>query len=561
MAKKNAPRTTIVVGPPAQPSLPVPANKATSNVGYVRREVCNRMPSWLLIRDCIAGELAIKGLVDMNEGFNIVHAQSLGDPLTYNGGGKLPYNLSRAMRYLPQPNPGDLSNENSARYLAYLTRAIFYEVTGRTLGAMVGEVFHRAPETNIPDQLQPMVLDADTAGMSLDEVAYAACRKTLAYGRSGLLVDYPALDRATSKAEAESGDVKPFFRLYEPWNIINWRTEQVRSKTYYTLVVLREYEEIDTDEFVVNILTNYRVLKLVNGVYQVTMYRSNGGGGFTVTTMVPKDAKGKPFTEINFKFIGSENNNVLPDAAPLYSLASVNIGHYRNSADYEESCFIVGQPTPVLIGVTQQWVTEVWKGGVELGSRAAISLPAGGNAILLQATENTMPHEAMLMKEDQMVSLGAKLVQPAAAPGGKSATGSLIEDSSEKSTLANVANNVSAAITWGLKIAAAFVGIDPTEITYDLNDEFDISTMSPDDQNALIKLYQTHLLTFEETRSALKKSGKATSTAPAADVLTQVVKEGKQMMDAGLVEDPNAVNVPAPKAKSGAGGPQPGSQT
>jgi hypothetical protein len=62
----------------------------------------------------------------------------------------------------------------------------------------------------------------------------------------------------------------------------------------------------------------------------------------------PKRGDGEAWNYIPFTFVGSVNNDETPDLPPLYDLAVLNVAHYRNSADYEESCYMVGQPTPYL---------------------------------------------------------------------------------------------------------------------------------------------------------------------------------------------------------------------
>src|SRR3546814_14860468 len=74
---------------------------------------------------------------------------------------------------------------------------------------------------------------------------------------------------------------------------------------------------------------------------------------------------------------------------------------------------MVGQPTAWFSGLTKDWVEDVFRGRVFLGSRAAIPLPTGGQAGLLQVNPNSMPKEAMDQKERQMVALGAKLITQA----------------------------------------------------------------------------------------------------------------------------------------------------
>jgi hypothetical protein len=271
-------------------------------------------------------------------------------------------------------------------------------------------------------------------------------------------------------------------------------------------------------------------------------------------TFEPKDASGNNLTEIPFHFVGSENNDIAPNRPPLYDLASMNIGHYRNSADYEESCFITGQPTPVLSGLSEDWVHNVLKDVVTFGSRASIALPVGAKAELLQAKENSMPIEAMKMKELQMVALGAKLVQLQRT--SRTATQQIIETTSESSTLANISVNVSHAMQWALGIAQKYVTKGTSAIKYALNKDFDLTSMTADDQNAIIKQWQSAAIAFPEMREALRKAGIATMEDAAAKTAIEAD------IKSGLIPDPAMVagsmnKVPDSKAPSDAGGPQP----
>lgn len=540
--------------------------KPTIKVDHQRDELNLLMPAYALIRDAIIGEMAIKGVIDADTGYV---ANASFNAASYNGAGDGQYNLGRARKYLPMPNPNDQSSDNQARYRAYLLRAVFYEVTGRTLEAMCGQIFLRDPVMNIPDQLKMLVDNADGAGLGLDETAYRACRITLPFGRSGILVDYPVTGGTVTKKQMQSGEIQPTITVYQPWDIINWRTEKRGAKTVLTLVVLREYEEaVSADGFASSMETVYRTLTLTeDNIHQVQIYRKDGS---TYTPdddpIVPTDSKGKPLTEIPFKFIGAENNDIAPNRPPMYGLASINIAHYRNSADYEEACFIAGQPTLILTGLTEDWVESVFKNEkVELGSRAAVSLPVGADAKLIQAGENGMPREAMEHKESQMVALGAKLVQ--VQKSQRSATQQIIETTSESSTLSNVSQNVSEAIMWALGIAALFVGASIDKMSYELNKDFDLTSMTADDQNAIIKQWQSGAILFKEMRKSLKRAGTATDTRDDALVLKDILAEQKEKLDAGLVPDLNPPvptvtgggpgAVPAGKGSSDAGGPQP----
>lgn len=449
-----------------------PTTGSTSAVQQKRRELRDCETDYRLINDCVAGQRAVK---------------------------------KRGTVYLPAPNPDDESDENVARYDAYRTRAVFYSVTQRTLSGLVGEVFARDPVEEVPTSLDVVSEDADGSGLTLTQLAKRACRYTLSAGRAGVLADYPAVEDGVTKADVESGDVQPTLTIYDALSVINWRTKKHKAKTYLTLIVLEEKYDDEDDGFSVTKKVQYRVLRLVEGVYTVEVWRD---GAVHIEQTVPQDAAGKPFNEIPFTFIGSENNDAEIDVPPMLSLADINVAHYRNSADYEEGVYMTGQPTPVFAGLTEDWVKNVMDGQVRLGSRGGVMLPQGGSADLLQMEANTAASEAMDKKERQMVALGAKLVEQKEVQ--RTATEANIENNGETSVLADVAKNVSAAIKFGLEMCARFSGDEGAEIVYELNTDFSIARMTAPERAQLISEWQSGAISFSEMRAGMRKSGVAT---------------------------------------------------
>lgn len=459
------------------------------NVSFIRPELAKLLPLYYLIRDAISGEPTIK---------------------------------EARTKYLPMPNADDTSKENKARYNAYLKRAVFYNVARRTLYGLVGQVFMREPVVKVPAFLNPLIANATGSGINLTQLAKKAVSLNLAYSRLGLLVDYPTTEGegGTSIADLEAGRIRPTLYVYSPTEIINWRTIDRGAEEVLSLVVLFETWCAADDGFEMKTSGQFRVLRLdEQGYYVHEIWRepqptkADGSsipkGNFQQHLVLrPTDKDGNRLTEIPFMFIGSENNDVNPDNPNFYDLASLNMAHYRNSADYEESCFIVGQPTPVLTGLTEEWVANVLKGTVAFGSRGGIPLPAGADAKLLQAEPNTMLKEAMDTKERQMVALGARLVEQKEVQ--RTATEAELEAASEGSTLASATKNVSAAFEWALKWAARWVGQDENAVEFELNTDFDIARMSPEERRAVIEEWQKGAITFEEMRTSLRKAGIAT---------------------------------------------------
>jgi hypothetical protein len=447
-------------------------------VSYKRKELVEAEKRYSVIRDCLAGEITIK---------------------------------ARGTQYLPVPNADEVDSA-SARYIAYRLRATFYGVTKRTLDGLCGQIFVREPVIELEPQLQFLIDDVDGAGVSLVQQAKEAVQLVLAYGRCGLLCDYPAVDGAATKAQIDSGEVRPTIALYAPWHILNWRTRRRGAKTLLCLVVLEECYLEDTDAFESKEVKRWRVLRLVNNgatdMYVVELWEGTASAAAPISRAIPLDYTGNPFTEIPFLFAGAVNNDDKIDDAPMYDIASLNIAHYRNSADYEESAFMVGQPTPVLSGLSEDWVKNVLKGKVHLGSRGAITLPPNASAELLQASPNTLPFEAMQHKEKQMVALGARLVEQRSVV--RTASEANIDQASESSVLASTAKNVATAITHALKVAASFIGASTDKLSFSLNTDFDIATMSSEDRRQLIDEWQAGAVSWGEVRTNLRKSGIAT---------------------------------------------------
>jgi hypothetical protein len=434
---------------------------------------------WEQIKDCIKGEKAIK------------------DALT---------------KYLPKPNPEDSSGENASRYRAYVQRAVFHNVTGRTVENMVGQSFAIDPVFTGPDEMKPLIEDLDGAGVSAIQQSKKALGLVVAYSRAGLLVDYPKTGGTVSIKDAEENGIRPKVLLFEPWRIVNWRTTLQGAKSKLSLVVLSEEYIKEDDGFEAILETQYRVLRLVEGVYTVEIWRNEGGTGFAPVPAegaTPTDGLGKTLQEIPFVFVGAEANDSELEKPLLEDISNLNLAHYRNSADYEESVYMVGQPTPYLAGLSQAWVDDVLKGKIMLGSRACIPLPEGGTAGLIQAAPNILPKEAMDQKESQMVALGAKLVEKREV--AQTATEKGINESSTTSILAGCCGNVSAAYARALHWSAQFQNVQaaPEDLLFELNRDFAVARMAPDEMGGILNLFNGQLITFEEARDKLKSGGVA----------------------------------------------------
>lgn len=482
-------------------------------INWIRPEVQFQSKRWKQIRDCLAGQDVVKGA---------------------------------GIAYLPMPNAEDQSTENKERYKAYVKRAMFLNATANTCEGLVGQVFSTDPVVDLPEEMAVLENDADGNGVTLTQVARATVTEVLALGRRGLLTDYPdapkdeeGKPRAFTRAEIQEGSAHPTIIGFSPESILNWRVRLRGTKTVLSLVVLAGSYVYEDDGFELVEKPEWRVLKLTAADrYVVEIWRENLDPAtksaepfIRFTTYEPKDYAGNPLDFIPFTFVGSMNNNEFPDKPPLYDLSNVNLAHYCNSADYEDSVYMVGQPTPVITGLSTQWVKEVFKDKpIRLGSRGSVPLPQGADMKLVSAEANGLVKEAMQDKERQMVALGAQLVEQ------KEVQRTLGEAKMEKATTTSIlvqcAKNSAAAVQKCLRWASLFYGPLNEKLTYELSTDFSIVRMSAEERKVLLADWQAGAISFTEMRNALRQSGVAYLDDVKAKAEIDLEMESRVDMDA-----------------------------
>jgi hypothetical protein len=465
------------------PTEQTAAPTTAPNVEYILPAVTKAKPVWTMIRDCVDGQSAIK---------------------------------AKGTEYLPMPNPADLSIENTKRYDAYKSRGLFANLTARTLNGLVGTAFAKEPVVTLPAAVEMLFDNIDGGAVSMDQQAKQALADVCSVGRCGILTDFPTVDSFVTRQQVNNGEVRPVILFYFAEDIINWRYTMVNSLRKLSLVVLAEKYVVTDDGFEEELEDQWRVLMLIDNVYTVRVYRNSEAGiAQAGTDIVPLQNNRKPFDYIPFEFIGSRNNDGGVDESPLAGIADINVAHYRNSCDFEEMVFNVGQPTPVITGLTEAWAQKILKGQVVLGSTRSLLLPEGADAKYLEVTESQLAQKAMEHKEQLAVAIGARLVNQNTVQ--RTATEAGIDDAAESSVLLAAVNNVNSAYTRAIRSACLFAGAPVTADTgYAINTDFEIMQLDQAALAARVKMWVDGAITFTEVRAILKRAGIATLEDDAA---------------------------------------------
>lgn len=393
-------------------------------------------------------------------------------------------NLSQ---YLVPLNPLDKSEENKRRNEQYAERAIFYDISGQTVRGLVGTVFRRDPTLEVPEALEYVADNIDGAGVSIYQQTQQALSTGVRKGRGGVAVSFPQTEGQVSRADIVQGRVVATTHFFQPESIINWRTTRDGARVKLSLVVIRETdEEIGPDGYSVEEVEIIREMFLSeeDGTYWERYWRNDERGWHVTHEYQPRDASNQPWGEIPFMFIGSENNDVNPDHPLMKGIVEVNIGHYRNSADYEDSVWFTGQVQPWMSGLTKDYVDFMTDNGMYVGSRMLLAVPEGEQFGFAQAGENTMVRQAMKDKVDMMIGLGARMIQPGSAV--KTAEQASGEREAQHSMLSLVAANVSEAYTRALQWVARYMGESEEECLYELSQDFVQANTTPQELQQMV---------------------------------------------------------------------------
>lgn len=349
--------------------------------------------------------------------------------------------------------------EDNIRQREYEKNAVFYGITSHTLKGLLGTMFRRDPTVVVPPELQYVVTNIDGKGNGITQHSRKTSANVISKGRCGLWVDYPEVDRDTSRA-----DLARYYatiRRFAAQQVISWRVESDGSQMVLTHVVLKYKREVAKE--------NGYGMKYEDIIVELQLIQDSGRWVYRCREWQkgstddqeqwiaqewkqPRNRNGVPLDYIPFIFVGSENNDTEIDDPPLFDMCELNIAHYRNSADYEDNVWYAGQVQPWMSGATEEFYEMAKKYEIRIGSRQLFPVPSGEKFGFETPGENPQCRIAMKDKLEMMIGIGARFI----TPGGAAKTAYEAESDREvaHSILSTIAQNVTSAymtcLTWML---------------------------------------------------------------------------------------------------------------
>jgi hypothetical protein len=349
---------------------------------------------------------------------------------------------SRGTVYLPR-----LSKQTQQDYAAYKERALFFSITNKTIGALVGMTMLRTPSITMPESMSSYYVDDQ--GVQFYEILASTVSENLLMGRIGLLVDRPV----------DGGD--PKIVRYATESIINWDVDDAGVPQ---LVMLSEKILVSgEDKYLKKEELQYRELKLENGVYTQQVY--NAKLQPVGPPIIPTNT-GIQMDYIPFYVVTPYGISFDIEKPPMLDLVDINISHYRTSADLEHGRHFTALPTPVVSGgdATSE---------LRVGSQTAWILPdPSARAMYLEFTGQGLQslEKALVEKQGQLASMSARMIDNSRR-GSEAPDTVRLRYASETASLTMVVRATEAALTKAYQTIAVMLGEDPTEVKILLNKE------------------------------------------------------------------------------------------
>lgn len=435
-----------------------------SSISANHKEYTKTLPTWKRCRVCVEGEDAVKEAAEV---------------------------------YLPR-----LTNQSGTEYDAYRARASFVPATGRVLSSLVGLVTRKTPTVEVPDTMRPLVEGFASTGEDFEGFARFVLSEVATTGRFGIFVD--AAESDTSRAYASG---------YTAENIVNWRTETKEGTTSLTMLVLEETEEDYSEDFLVGKEVKVRrVLYLdENGIYTVLKFvqQEKIAGSLQGWSQdgdpIQPSIRGQKFTRIPFILVTATASgaDMAMEDGVISALSSINLSHYRTSADLEHGRHFTALPTAWVAGFDPN-TTELYLGS----SRAWVSSDVQAHAGFLEFSGAGLAalEKGMAEKWSQMVALGSRILEPDS--GAVEAANTLqIRREAESSVLSSMVQSAEAALSEALELMVFWSGGNAAEVVVEFNREFYEGAVDPTLLGALGYAVTSGTLSFPAYFTKMQKSG------------------------------------------------------
>lgn len=420
---------------------------------------------------------------------------------------------SHTQKYLPK-----LSGQSGDQYNGYLSRAQYVNYSSRVINIALGHLFRKKPVVeNVNDDI---LNNIDLAGNSFSSFSRQIANELLQVGRIGVLVNYSNTMQ------------RPYLKSFVTESIINWKTKEIDGVLTLIRVVIEGSQEVINpndpyDNSVEKIWTDLYIDE--DGRYAIDTYKktSDISNTFIKINETQYPIFNNTFLDfIPFYFLTANGINTEINKSPLYDFIQVNLGHYKNSADYENMLHWCGAKTIVTKGFDEDVVPI---GG-------AFNISPEGDAFFLEASSDSGLENAMRSKEAQMAALGSSLIS-GSGRYIQAAETARISSESEYATLADISNALSQSFKVILTVVMMWFNNNTQPITVAFNKDFEVKTIGSQELSALISAVQSGTMSLETLFYNLQKGELYPDSLTAEEEINKIKEENNSINNNNNTDD------------------------
>lgn len=372
----------------------------------------------------------------------------------------------KAAQYLPK-----FPAEDETVYKDRRETAILFNATAKTKGGLVGLIFRKPPKLSdqVPDIIKQHLENVDSVGTHWTVFTKEFADAAVELGHSIIFVDMPTFKEGATHEDDFAPGNRPFWIHYSPEQAINWLKVTKNGQTVLQRITFEECSQEADGEYGEKTVTRYRVLKLNEVVDQ------NTGKSMPVVTwelfLKTKDDRGKEtilrenggtfknITEIPISVAYGGKKGFLYSKPPLLDLALMNIKHFQQASDYDNTLHICGFP----ILCDDNAGSE---GGIKsVGPTINISVEKGGNVWYAEPAGSSLEAQRKNLedKKQEMAVMGISFLAERVNVE-QTATEQKINSSERTSDLATIAHSVKDAVDRALGFHAQYLGMKVEQV-------------------------------------------------------------------------------------------------
>jgi len=336
--------------------------------------------------------------------------------------------------YLPQ-QPRESDDDFKYR----LSTSTLFPAFERTLAVMAGKPFSKeVTPSDVPQAVLDLLPSIDDKGSSLHTFAFRAFREMVSHGFGGILVDHTKTEgQVVTVADTKRMGARPYWVHYKHNQILGARFTQSANGLQLVLLRLLETVEEEDGDYGSQEVQQVRVLR--PGTWEI---HRNGKDGWAL-----HDSGTTTLDRIPFVFLVANPIGPMEGRPPLKDLAYLNVKHWQQQSDQDESARFCRKRLLVFTGLTSD-------DKITVASDMAVRLPKDADAKIVEGSAESIEvgRSELEALEQQMIQTGAELL--VAKPGQRTATEASNDAEANKSSLQSLVEDFEDALDQCLQFSA-----------------------------------------------------------------------------------------------------------